>query len=138
MRAICVLVVASLLGACAPAAVGTWRADGAGVATDPARRLAEPRGVRYADDHHDGRLDDGDEILGCLGQAAVIGGAAAVIYLTRFRGRGRGGGGDGAPAARAPAPERPGTVPADAAEIVEADLADGTFRPCGAICGRAP
>lgn len=132
MRVPCVLVAASLLSACATSRIGTWRADGAtATATDPVPRVAEPRGVRYADDH-DGRLDDGDELLGCLGQAAVIGGAAAVIYLTRFRGRG-GGGGDEPATRRVPASVAPA-----AAGIVEAEpVEDGVFRPCGPICGAA-
>lgn len=151
MRAISVLVTASLVAACAPTRVGSWRADGAGVgdAVDPATRVAEPRGARY-DDHDRNRLDDGDEVVGCLGQAAVIGGVAAVIYLTRFR-RGGGGGGDGELAAevRAPAPVASAPVasalpvagtalaPA-AAAIVEADVVgDGALRPCGAVCGEA-
>lgn len=146
MRAICPLVIASLVAACAPAHVGTWRADGSApaAATDPASRIAEARGARWDDDDDRDRFDDGDEVIGCLGQAAVIGGVAAVIYLTRFRGRGGGGDGETAGAEVAPvvpadpAPRWAGpALSPEVAAIVEAEPADGALRPCGVVCGEA-
>jgi hypothetical protein len=105
LRPICILLLAGLGSACAPA-VGSWRADGG------AGRISEPRAARLDDRGRDrGRLDEGEEILGCLGQVAVIGGAAAVIYLTRFQGGGGGGGGEvarEAPGAGLPEPDGAG------------------------------
>lgn len=157
MRPISILLLAALGSACAPA-VGAWRADGA--AAGPG---TEPRAGRFDDRGRDGgRLDDGEEIVGCLGQLAVIGGVAAVIYLTRFQGRGGGGGGDGPEARDGGAPEMarvagegsgpgaghgswtPGDVSADVPGDVSlsheaAAIVEGTaFRPCGRMCRPAP
>lgn len=90
VSAVALLLVPILVAGCATPQVGSWRASGAASAAPEG--FAPPPTENYRGGYRRGfDPSDGEDLISCLGTAAIIGGAAAAIYLKRYKGRGGGG-----------------------------------------------